>query len=348
MKFTQFPWTADNDGGGVSHVDVYVASGVRNTRDLRDLLLEVAYALGSESVGTSLCLLPNCGFTQRKLNQEFGQFSRIVKDGLAQRLRVLSLGTTSDLLQVLASAYSAQSLRDLQVHVDQVLNTKPTSSSQEAVVGMLLHRWVHQLKPIRIPELADLSGASVPTTYAAIKKLVPQCWMRDEERGIALKTFSAHAWKQWLSACSDVTKARFVDRSGSPRSPKKLADMVRKLARDDIAIGGVLGAMHYFPDLDMTAAPHLDLVVHGNMQTDLSFVEQLDPGLERDDTALGTAHVIVHYLNRPNPLFEKQDGVVWAGVLECLVNLWDAQFIHQVEQLINHIAPVGLGETVED
>ena len=347
MKFTQFPWTADN-GGGVGHVDVYVASGVRNTRDLRDLLLEVAYALGSQSDRTSLCLLPNCGFTQRRLNQEFGQFSRIVKDGLAQRLRVLSLGTTSDLLQVLAREYSEQSLRDLQVHVDQVLNTKPTSSSQEAVVGMLLHRWIHQLKPIRIPELAALSGASVPTTYAAIKKLDPQSWMRDEDRGIALKTFSAEAWMQWLSACSDVTKARFVDRSGSPRSPKKLADLVRKLGRDDIAIGGVLGAMHYFPDLDMTAAPHLDLVVHGNMQTDLSFVEQLDPGLERDDTALGRSHVIVHYLNRPNALFETHEGVVWAGVLECLVHLWDSEFMHQVEQLINHIAPVGLDEAMAD
>ena len=347
MKFTHFSWLADN-GGVVLHVDVYVASGVRNTRDLRDLLLEVAYALESQRDRASICLLPNCGFTQRRLNQEFDQFSRILVDGLGQRLRVLSLGSTSDLPRILAGAYSAQSLRDLQRQVDQALNTKPTSSSQEAVVGMLLHRWVHRLKPIRIPELAVLSGASVPTTYAALKKLDPQSWMRDEDRGIALTRFSAQAWKQWLTACADVTKARFVDRSGSPRSPKKLADLVRKLGRDDIAIGGVLSAMHYFPDLDMTVAPHLDLVVHGNMQADLSFVEQLDPGLVRDDAAVETAHVIVHYLNRPNALFEIQNGVVWAGVLECLVHLWNSEFMHQVEQLINHIAPIGLGTAISD
>lgn len=342
MKFTKLPWSAER-AGKTSHVDVYVALAVRTSRDLRDLLLEMAYELDTANERTSLCLLLHCGFTKRRLSQELSKFSSVVKVSLSERLQVLSLKSPSDLRPMLSNDYSVQALIDLQMLVEQVLQTKPQSSSQEAIVGMLLHRWIQHSKPIRIPELAALSGASVPTTYAAIKKLDPRCWVRDEDRAIALKSFSAKAWKQWLFASANVTKARFVDRSGSPRSPKKLADQLRKLGRDDIAIGGVLGAIHHFPELDMTAAPHLDLVVHGGMQTDLSFVEQLDPGLVRDDSAIETAHVIVHYLNRPNALFENEKGVVWADVLECMVHLWDSQFIEQVEQLINHVAPVGLG-----
>jgi hypothetical protein len=173
----------------------------------------------------------------------------------------MSLESPSELPLDLANTFSFQSLRELQVLVEESLKTKPTSSSQEAVIGMLLHRQMTHLTPIWIPDLVSLSGVSVPTTYAAIKKLDPKAWSKDKERAIALRSFSADAWKQWLLASSNVTKARFVDRSGSPRSPRKLAEQVRKLGRGDIAIGGVLDAMHHFSGLDMTAATRLDLVV---------------------------------------------------------------------------------------
>lgn len=327
---------------------VHVALGIRTARDLRFLLLEAAYSLSGDEHPSCLCLLFKCGLTKRRLAQELEQFQGVLKPEVGRRIQVHALKSPADLAHVVPLASDAASLAALQAQVGQVLLGKPKSSSREAVVGMLLHRWFQNLSPLRLPELAAISGASLPTTYAAVKTLDPMCLARDDERGISLQDFTAQAWQHWLTACATAPSAKFIDRSGSPRSPQKLAQQLSKLGRQDLAIGGVLGAKHHFPGLDMTAAPHLDIVVHGNLHTDLSFVAQLDPALVRDDAAKGQAHVIVHFLNRPNSLFEMKDGFVWADVLECLVNLWDAGFIHQVENLINHVAPVGLRQPIGD
>lgn len=236
----------------------------------------------------------------------------------------------------------------LEARVAEALSDKPKTSSREAVVGTLLHRWINRLPPVRVPELAVLSGASIPTVYAALKTIDPSCLHRDDDRRLSLEGFSAEAWQKWLSISTDGPSAKFVDRSGSPRSPEKLARQLVKLGRQDVAIGGVLGAKHHLPGLDITAAPHLDVVVHGTQHTDLAFIEKLDPGLVRDDSMDAHGHVIVHFVNRPNSLFEMQDGVVWADVLDCMVNLWDAHLVHQVEDLINQIAPGGLRAGIKD
>jgi hypothetical protein len=47
-----------------------------------------------------------------------------------------------------------------------------------------------------------------------------------------------------------------------PRSPEVLLQRLSELNRSDIAVGGVLGARHYFPGLDLVGTPRLDLVVH--------------------------------------------------------------------------------------
>lgn len=237
-------------------------------------------------------------------------------------------------------------LTELEKLVADALSGKPTTSSRETVVGALLHRWINRLPPVKVSELAALSGASIPTVYAALKNVEPSCLLRDDDRRLSLKCFSTEAWQKWLSISTDGPSAKFTDRSGSPRSPEKLARQLAKLGRQDVAIGGVLGAKHHFPGLDITAAPHLDIVVHGTQHADLSFIEQLDPGLVLDDSIDAHGHVIVHFVNRPYSLFETKDGVVWADVLDCMVNLWDSHLVHQVEDLINHVAPGGLREPV--
>jgi hypothetical protein len=242
----------------------------------------------------------------------------------------------------------AQCLKTLTQKVIDVLLAKPTTSSREAVVGQLLHRWISGAEPVTTSELAQLSGASLPTVYAALKTIDARCLQRDESRRVFLSGFTAEAWQKWLTLSTDAPSAKFVDRSGAPRSPEKLARELAKLQRSDLAVGGVLGAMHHFPTLDITGAPHLDIVVHGSPSTDLSFITELDPGLERDDSPRGFANVMVHFVNRPFSLFETQGGVVWADVLECMVHLWDAHLIYQVENLIGHIAPGGLNGQLGD
>ena len=348
MSSATFDWHASNVGDGQPTV-VQVTTGMRTARDLRSVLLEALYAMDSDSQPKNfLCLLFGSGFTRQRLEREVHDIKRVTRPDLRDRIQVVNVRVPADLGGSQLPGVPEECLEVLSEKVIDALMAKPTTSSRVAVVGQLLYRWIKHMDPVRTAELAELSGASIPTVYAALKTVDPTCLHRDEDRRVSLSGFTADAWQKWLTLSTDSPSVKFVDRSGSPRSPEKLARELAKLRRSDVAVGGVLGAMHHYPALDITGAPHLDIVVHGSLSTDLSFVSELDPGLVRDDTPGAYAHVMVHFVNRPFSLFETRDGRVWADVLECLVHLWDAHLIHQVENLIRHIAPGGLSGPLGD
>lgn len=348
MSSATFDWHASNVGDGQPTV-VQVTTGMRTARDLRSVLLEALYAMDSDSQPKNfLCLLFGSGFTRQRLEREVHDIKRVTRPDLRDRIQVVNVRAPADLGGSQLPGVPEECLEVLSEKVIDALMAKPTTSSRVAVVGQLLYRWIKQMEPVRTTELADLSGASLPTVYAALKTIDPTCLHRDEDRRMSLSGFTADAWQKWLTLSTDSPSVKFVDRSGSPRSPEKLARELAKLHRSDVAVGGVLGAMHHYPALDITGAPHLDIVLHGSPSADLTFVSELDPGLVRDETPGTYANVMVHFVNRPFSLFETRDGMVWADVLECLVHLWDAHLIHQVENLIRHIAPGGLSEPLGD
>lgn len=348
MSNAYFDWNASNAGDG-QPTFVQVTMGMRTTRDLRSVLLEALYAIDRDQQPKNfLCLLFGSGFTRQRLEREVQDLKRVTRPDLRDRIQVVNVRAPSDLSQTQLPGVAEECLKALRQKVMVALMAKPTSSSREAVVGQLLYRWINDMEPVRTSELAELSGASIPTVYAALKTVNPQYLQRDEDRRVFLSGFSADDWQKWLTLSTDSLSVKFVDRSGAPRSPEKLSRELAKLGRSDVAIGGVLGALHYYPSLDITGTPRLDIVVHGSPSTDLSFVAQLDPGLERDDAPQAYANVMVHFVNRPFSLFETRDGVVWADVLECMVHLWNAHLMHQVENLIGHIAPGGLPAPLGD
>jgi len=348
MNSAYFDWQASNVGNGQPTI-VQVITGMRTARDLRSVLLEALYAMDGDSQPKNfLCLLLGSGFTRQRLEREVQDLKRVTRADLRDRIQVVNVRMPADLRASHIPGVPEECLAVLNQKVLHALMVKPTTSSREAVVGQLLYRWINRMDPVRTAELAELSGASLPTVYAALKTIDSNCLHRDEDRRISLAGFTADAWQKWLALSTDSPSVKYVDRSGSPRSPEKLARAMAKLQRSDVAVGGVLGAMHHYPELDITGAPHLDIVVHGSPSTDLSFVAELDPGLVRDDTPGAYAVVMVHFVNRPFSLFETRDGMVWADVLECMVHLWDAHLIYQVENLIRHIAPGGLGGPLGD
>lgn len=315
---------------------IEVNIGMRTARDLRSLLLDAAYTL-KDDAGTFLALLFKCGFTPERLASELAEFKAVVRPEVADRVHVRAIDQPQALGDVLRGYVGADQLSALRERIKAASTGLPTSSSREDVQFLLLWRWVHGLPPIKTAELAAQCGASFPTVSAAIKVL-PECdVLRTRDRQVALKSFSPEAWQKWLNKSAQAPTVRFVDRSGAPRSPDKLARALSAMDLKDVAIGGVLGAMHHDPALDITGAPRLDLLIHGTPHADLSFIERLDPGLVRDEAASVQAHVVVHFTNRPESHFEVQEGRVWADGLDCLVQLWQAGLTHQVEDLISHL-----------
>ena len=140
-----------------------------------------------------------------------------------------------------------------------------------------------------------------------------------------------------MQRSNKLASVYFIDRSGAPRTANRLAKGLARLNRRDLAVGGLLGALHHLPALDATVAPQLDILVHGNRRADLSFISDIDPGLEPYDGRPELAHAVVHFVDRPAPLFEYRDGQNWGSLPECIANMHKAGLSHQVQDALQLI-----------
>src|ERR1035441_5002791 len=95
---------------------------------------------------------------------------------------------------------------------------------------------------------------------------------------------------------------------------------------------GCVGAKHYQPSLDLVGNPRLDLSIHSGRKTaDLSFVERLDPGLERTARRDESPTLVIHTIRRAESLFQPgEDGLSWADPVECLLDLQEARLEYQI------------------
>ncbi len=315
-------------------VTIHVIQHLRNVRDLRSLMLEAAFALQDEGLRHYVCLLHDCALKKKRLKLEFDSFQGVIRDDIKNRISFVTVNTDDDLRQADRVVLDITELHD---RYRDALLVKPKASSREDVIGGLIQRRLMKMPPINPRDLAAQTGASLTTVYSAVNDY-KQCIERDQEGALYLARFGTRDWERWLSAVADWPKVKFVDRSGAPRSPDKLSNLITKMGRSDVAIGGVLGAMKHYPELDITAAPHLDLVVHGSPNSDLSFIKELDPGLELADPREKFPLVIVHFVNQPANEFEtSNNGKVYASLPQCLADMWGAGLTHQVEDVLENL-----------
>jgi hypothetical protein len=313
---------------------------LKNTRDLRTLLLQAAYDLQSHPAHVDITIvLRHCQLLRKRVQSEVDLFKSICQPELAERIKVVDQRTGSMELARVGSGQgsSSQTLPD-----SEPLLRPPARASQEAVMAYLLWRYIQGLDGVTIAQMVQDTGASVPTVYQVIHTLRQSLQRDPENKTWRLVRVSDADWQRWFTRTNQLASVQFVDRSGSPRSARRLADALRRLNRPDVAIGGLMGALHHLPALDATAAPCLDLLVHGTSRSDLSFIRQMDPGLERSKDRSESPHVVVHFVDRPNALFTSSDGRVWGALPDCIANMHKAGLTHQVEDAVRLIR-VGVG-----
>lgn len=211
---------------------------------------------------------------------------------------------------------------------------KPSTASQEAVVAYLLQRYLDSLPGVSVRTIAEQTLASLPTIYKVLKTYA-HCIDKDpEEKTRRLRSFGQNDWQHWTQRSNQLSSVYFVDRSGAPRSANRLAKGLARLKREDLAIGGLMGALLHLPSLDATASPQLDILVHGTRRTDLSFIAEIDPGLELHEGRPDVAHVVVHFIDRPAPQFVRHGGQLWGSLPDCIANMQKAGLTHQVNDAL--------------
>jgi hypothetical protein len=322
------------DGGDL----VEVKSGVSGLRSVQVGLMEMAYALAREPKRRGILVLTDVSVGLDRLRGEWERAASVLRADVLNRLKICV--EEGDRFVGIPHDLDARTVRALAKVVAAQPGYRAARTSRGdapfVVLKVLLHHWLTDGQPVTTDWLAKTTGYSYPTVAKALRGL-GSLIERESYRRVRLRWFP-HDQLARLLAVSDRVRetARFADRSAQPRSPEAHLRRLEKLNPPGLAVGGALGAAHYFPSIDLTGTPRLDISQHGpGRHPDLGFIEKLDPGLKRVLDPLEPATVVVHQVRHAKPLFEpRKGGLQWADPVECLLDLHEAGVSAQASEFL--------------
>lgn len=318
---------------------IQVKFGTDALRTVRTSVMQLAYSLARYPECKGFLVLVNSTITEERLRAEWQSAQSIFRPEVIDRVTICS-GSEGKYLGIPQDPEPR-----MQAVLDEVVRDKRSPAASGVirpdyfyiVFKLLLHQWLTVGEPVTTSWLAQSAGCSYLTVARALRKL-GGLLDRKVDRRIGLRYFPREEFSRLLAVSDKVrSTSRFVDRSGQLRSPEVHLRRLEKLEIPRVALGGVLGARHYYRDLDLVGIPRLDLSLHcPKKHADLSFIAQLDPALKREEDPLKTPNVVVHIVRSANSLFEPRDGsLFWADPLECLFDLHEAHLEAQAAQFLD-------------
>ena len=345
MKTLRYDCSAENFPGfradavmGDTAYEVLIET--KDARRLRTTLMDLARVVSSsKELRHAVLVLEEPGITDSRLRDEWQGAASVLRPEIFNHLSavVRRSGKWSGIPQ----SPVPSEVPVLEEILQHELSQRPTGASRSSeahyeILRILIHQWLLGRGPLSIGSLLEISGASHPTVSRSLERL-EHCLKRHSDRSVELRIFPRDEWARLVAVSDDVrATVRFVDRSGQARSPESLLRRLRSLGRQDLSVGGVWGAKHYQPSLDLIGNPRLDLSIHSARKAaDLSFVEKLDPALEKATRRDESPTLVIHTIRRAQSLFQPaENNLPWADPLECLLDLHEARLESQALEFL--------------
>ncbi len=329
-------------GGRVGNVVAEVKFGVDAVRTLRTSLMQVAYQVSDDPALRGYVVLAESTIACERVREEWRRASSVLRPEVQERLsiclasdgRIIGIPSDPDpwILQMLVGLIAAERSKAGGNRTDYGF----------VILKLLIHRWLTVGDAVTADWLAKTAGCSYPAVARALRPLGGLV-ERTSDRRIVLRWFPKDEFARMV-AVSDRARStvRFADPSGQPRSIEAHIRRLEMLAPPGLAIGGVLGALHSFPALDIVGTPRLDLSVHcPGKHLILDFIKDLDPALKPVTDPLQPATVVVHAVRHAVSLFvPRQGGLAWADPVECLLDLHEARLEMQASQFLDHLQSI--------
>lgn len=323
----------------VGNALIEVKFGTDALRTVRTGIMELAYALAKHPDRDGFLVFVGSTITDDRLGTEWQSAKSVLQPQVMDRLTIcigaegnfrgIPHDPSPEMQHVLEEVVSNERL--------QAVPRLTKTDYSYIIFKLLLHQWLTEGEPVTTDWLARSAGCTYPTVARALRKF-GSLLDREPDRRISLRYFPRDEFSRLVANSSKVrSTSRFVDHSGRPRSPEAHLRRLEKLNPPELALGGVLGARHYYRELDLVGTPRLDLSMHCTTKHwNLSFIENLDPALKPEEDPVKPANVIVHIIRDANPLFEpREGGLLWADPVECLLDLHEARLEVQATQFLN-------------
>ncbi len=316
-----------------------VKIGVTAIRTVRFHLLELAYFVAQKPKLQGFLVLPEVELREDRIRAEWEMVAGVLRPYILSRLGIWA-GRGESWFGI-PTEPNRRTQQILKKHVGfEMAEAGPRQIRADlsfVVLELLVHHWLLGKGPLRTNTLMEMAGCSYPSVAKALR-LVRNCLTRHSDRRVELNRFPKEEWARMVAVAERARgTVRFADRSGQSRSVESLLRRLQRLDRADIALGGVVGAKHYHPALDLVGIPRLDLSLHcWGKEPDWSFVERLDPGLARVEGTGEPPSLVVHLVRRKEPLFEHgTEGWQYADPVECLLDLHEARLESQAQELLD-------------
>jgi hypothetical protein len=348
---------------GPSGAVVVEVKRTSSVRDLRGALVALAYLVERDAlICAAVCVVVESRLSDARLREELDRFRSVLRPEIGARVHLLAdpgaqgegRAAVDGLLAELPEAFHAWLERLLAA--ERQRGRSPSLPPRQGVVAALAQLQLRKQPAVTVKRLQELVGASYPTVAAALKDLADKGWLEESpERGVRLRPLTA---REWMDLARDHARLRtlrvFTDPTGfaSPEQMLRRLDRLKEsgVLPPGVRIGGVLGAARHFPDLDITAAPRLDL----STEADAALLARLiDAGLQPKTRPEQRVALAVHASREP--WLGAESGLTAgertddgpqppervAGELECLADLIEMGFTREAGEMAEHLARRG-------
>jgi hypothetical protein len=312
-------------------------SNLNAARSLRAELMGMAADVSESPDELQILSLISPRMTEARIEAEWALCQRVFRPELARRLaiRVLGKGGRARSFGEIPDATLAKLSKEKRSDRETGA-TLPQPAFGFIVLKLLVHSWATGKGPVTTRWLEETAGCSYPTVASALKRL-GSLVVRQSDRRVGLRGFPKDEWSRVLATAGTARSTmRFADRSGQPRLAASLVERLRMQHPAKVALGGILGARHYQPEIDIMGLPRLDISVHSpGRWPDLAFVQKLDPALEATSDQREPARLVVHFVRHAASLFQDGEGSFpVADPIECLLDLHEARLESQAVEFV--------------
>jgi len=310
---------------------------VNDLRLIQSTILQIARMLSELPDHTCVLIIDQTRISQARLRDEWQSLLKLIQPAILERIRMVIFSKGSILEQ----------FGDLQDHeinalneIREKLNQIPLDNrhrKQDAffeILRILLVFWFRGSGPLKVSKLGQLSGFSYPTIASVINKLDDKI-IRHSDRSVELRSFPQNDWVKFLTKSEEIRPA-FGYWAYRPKSMEDILKRLMERTDHTLALGGIVGARHYYPGIDLVGIHRLDLsVLNWNIAEIELLIRELDPGLKKSEP--GTIpQVAVHKITRPEPLFINGKTFKIADEVECLLDLNEARLETPFFELLEH------------
>jgi hypothetical protein len=323
-----------------------------SARDLRDALLALVYALADHpSSARVVGVVTASRLSDARVLAELQQFRSLLRQDLRQRVHCLLHGPddtfTGSLMDEPNAFYDwlrkmvAQELGGASARQGSPRSVFPARHA--VIVTLLAHRfWADDQTPMKVGALQSRAGVSYPTVAAALEDLRAKGLIDNTGTAVRLGKLSTRDLMQFAREHAALRGSKYyVDPTGI-ETPSHL--MQRLAKKQDagkvpkaVRVGGVAGAAHHFPDLDISAPARLDVSVQG---CDLGFVRAIDAGLVERTDPTQKVLLAVHPSWDPALANDRAARGIhsrFANPMDCLADLIDLGYIREAEEMARHL-----------